>query len=647
MPLRILLLGTLLALQACREPNATNTLVAEPQSLPRLTSRGAIATAVVTVRWESGALVRGARVFAGTMRALDPTSERPCNDPGSRFLSLTGGTSNSSGQASVPVPEGEVGDSSDCIWALAELRDTTALVGEPVRGYASARRAARPARLGDTVRIELTMQSRAPGPGRRLPDDEWATLANTTVPGFAGVFYEGCTIVVRVKNPSANGAGALAWANGPSGPPGQCGGPSRRVEIRPADFDFGELRRFSDRAAILTSLEAVYTFDIDEVRNRIALDVIGQSTVRRIARAMDWIRVPNEAIVVSAGPELQKPPIGPAVERWGTRLAPDTAVFSPVWSSDSRELFFLSSAGKVMAVNVASGAVRFVTTAPATTTSTSTLRLSANGQSVLFTLLHPGGKYALYRAPANGGQAEEISRALATPWFAVSGDGGRYALTWSVLNGSVKDEAFGIIEPSSGQSIRIVEGATAARALEFSRDGSRLLYAPGNPAGNIFEYSLVDRASRQVGEFDPASQVRRLLSVAYSGQSPLFLVAHRHDNSQYVVLEDSRSMVVQRMLTLPRGPYIVSSAGWLPDAGKVAAWFMAATQPYQCMMICISIPQYLQHWQMLVASPLASGGLAAAEMATVSEHVPVAVMAPDGSRVAHNMGGKLYVLKAP
>ena len=259
-----------------------------------------VAVASGVVQDDGGRPGRGVHVYVGVVVG-GGTSGAPCGRVGSGLLSLALTRTDANGRYRASVPAVEEGGTppsgQQCVAVLAESRDTTAAVGEPARAFASPVLVAVPAsaqtEVGGTLRLEP-----AGGDFSREPDDEWARLARTTVPGFAGFMFEtdGRTLVAFVTDPATQAAAARQYVC--SRVPTGCSGGASQVVVRRADYDFAQLRRWYDRAQVLTFLDGWRSTDIDESRNRLVLGYANAAARQRAARALATIDVPAGAVLL-------------------------------------------------------------------------------------------------------------------------------------------------------------------------------------------------------------------------------------------------------------------------------------------------------------------------------------------------------------
>jgi hypothetical protein len=246
----------------------------------------AVAVATGVVQDSAGRPVAGVDVYAGVLRGgVD------CTQITGGLRSLARTTTDAAGRYRMVVPGDSAMPASPplCIGVLAELRDRSALVGEPSQAQSMPTLAAIPA--SPTAEVGGTLQlQRFTFDSRREPDDTWARLAGTTVPGFAGVILDGSTWVVFVTDPATQGAAAQRYVAST-----YCAGCTPAV--RRADYDFAALRRYYDRAQILTSLDGWSFTDLDEARNRLVLGYENAEALRRAQRALPMVDVPPGAIL--------------------------------------------------------------------------------------------------------------------------------------------------------------------------------------------------------------------------------------------------------------------------------------------------------------------------------------------------------------
>lgn len=127
-------------------------------------------------------------------------------------------------------------------------------------------------------------------------DDQWAELARTEIPGFAGYHTDerGNTVVSLVdvgrKGQAERHIERLRAQRG-----GQGLGP---VVVRPARYDFAQLKGWHDGLLPLFERDDVYSTDIDETANRIRIGVASTGAIGDVTRAAVRSGVPRDAFTV-------------------------------------------------------------------------------------------------------------------------------------------------------------------------------------------------------------------------------------------------------------------------------------------------------------------------------------------------------------
>jgi len=260
--------------------------------------------AVGVVRDAAGSPVAGANVYVGTFRGRAATGGAGCAQLDGLLRSVVRAVTDAQGRFRVAIPDGAPQDSIGCALAYTELPAAGATVGEPAALSSNEFRAtALPTTTADSVRLDLTA-SPVTGHDTREPDDTWARVAQTTVPGFAGFLFEGCTVVLQLTDPTTQAAAARSYVTGVLGGRG-AGGTCTNTppfDARRVTYDFAQLRRWYDRVQILTSLEGWSSTDIDEGRNRIALGYVDSTAIARARRGLASLDVPAEAVLFEIVP---------------------------------------------------------------------------------------------------------------------------------------------------------------------------------------------------------------------------------------------------------------------------------------------------------------------------------------------------------
>lgn len=134
-------------------------------------------------------------------------------------------------------------------------------------------------------------------------DEVFADIA-TRVPGFAGAYYDrDGTLMVNVvdaRDTARAGDEVLRVLQRSQS------GQSRRLRFRRAAFDYSQLMRWSEQAhRSILMLPGVVSTDIDEVNNRIAIEVMTASAHGEVRRLTGLMGIP--ASVTMAGPVPVEP----------------------------------------------------------------------------------------------------------------------------------------------------------------------------------------------------------------------------------------------------------------------------------------------------------------------------------------------------
>ena len=122
------------------------------------------------------------------------------------------------------------------------------------------------------------------------PDDRWATIAHT-VPGFAGWFWEGTTLVLMLVDTTQRDAAVAAIAEDLRGRY------VRRVLVRKADFDFIQLRRWKLLVPFFTDSQ-ITAVGPDVVRNRVLVGVSDSAYLAPTRKRLVALGIPDGALVL-------------------------------------------------------------------------------------------------------------------------------------------------------------------------------------------------------------------------------------------------------------------------------------------------------------------------------------------------------------
>jgi hypothetical protein len=126
-------------------------------------------------------------------------------------------------------------------------------------------------------------------------DDEFARIARDQIPGFAGHYLdEHSNSVVYLVDPGGRAA-AESYVAEVRSSLGLADGP---VTIRPAKYDFLQLREWRDQLLSVLTIDGVVLLDIDETANRIWIGVEDQESIRRVEEMIAAQQVPEDAILV-------------------------------------------------------------------------------------------------------------------------------------------------------------------------------------------------------------------------------------------------------------------------------------------------------------------------------------------------------------
>jgi len=123
-----------------------------------------------------------------------------------------------------------------------------------------------------------------------MPDDRFATIAQT-VPGFAGWWWEGTTLILMLVDTAQRDAAVAAIAAD------MRGRYVRRVQVRKADFDFIQLRRWMLLVPFFADSQ-ITAVDADEVRNRVVVSVADSAYLAPTRKRLVALGIPTDALVL-------------------------------------------------------------------------------------------------------------------------------------------------------------------------------------------------------------------------------------------------------------------------------------------------------------------------------------------------------------
>jgi hypothetical protein len=613
------------------------------------------------VRDSVGTPVRGAEVFVGSRHTTRPSDPDACEVP---LDALVRTVTDARGRYRIGVPRDSAGPAANCVLVLASLRGDTTGVGEPPRARSTP--LSRPL-TGDAVQADLVLRAAPAPPDRfRTPDDEWARLALTTVPGFAGLFLEGCSIVVNLTDPERQRAAAAAYveaqfANRPvSGREGCPAG--RRVEYRKVRYDFAQLRRWYDRASLLTSLKGSRASDIDEAKNRLEYEYDGPAAKRRAERALATLQVPHEAVVLSAPDQPVVSPadtFGPRNPVLGRPLARSFFVTRPAWSADGKQILFLSAEGMqnthftLHAVDVASAEVRSLARVPGTNTGRMDVQVARGTGTVFLSLSGSTDRLrdVLYRVPASGGAPERVAEDLSWPWFAVSGDARRVAYASAPPRASPGADTLVVRDLSDGSRRAIGRLVGPARVpFSLSPDGTGLVYTvdPLGDAGQGGTWWVRlpgGEPQRILAQSGPSLRRSAVGAVRWEGREPRLLLVEHDSAAARIRFSEVDPTGTRRALGEVPGPVgLPSATAWSADGRRVALWVPIEIGPWACSGgVCIS--RRVVHYGLYVWDAGSARTAVVADVAA-SEGAGWLAFSPGAAQVGYTLTGRLYVSDA-
>ena len=308
-----------------------------------------------TVTDPRGDPIAGARVDLILRYAAADGALPRCVDGGTVSRVYVHGHSDSLGRYRVPVPVPAAMGDDACLEPVVVIPAERVPEGasyhvEPARGVV-LRFAG-----GDTVRLRLDFRAvdpaarradaAAPDRGaRRAPEAlrrsdprgaargrhaERAELAQGEVPGFAGLYMEGCDGVIALTD-TANAATARNYFRPLFGrrlnPRPACPEPELRIEqVR---YDFAQLWEWRQQAARAAhAVGVVTTVGIDEMANRVTIGAANEESARRMEAAISRLGLPPDAVGVRIEPM-------PRTRRQREREAPSAEESIRVWEREN------------------------------------------------------------------------------------------------------------------------------------------------------------------------------------------------------------------------------------------------------------------------------------------------------------------------
>lgn len=145
--------------------------------------------------------------------------------------------------------------------------------------------------------------SSAPGPGAAQPapvdqttDEFFARFARDDAPGFGGMFFEGETLKVFLKDPDPDRIAALEqalaafFAGDERFQPG-------KIQILSAQYDFAQLKEWYDGPfQDVWNVPGVIMTDIDDAKNRLFIGVETAEAWDAVERRLAELGIPREVV---------------------------------------------------------------------------------------------------------------------------------------------------------------------------------------------------------------------------------------------------------------------------------------------------------------------------------------------------------------
>lgn len=129
-------------------------------------------------------------------------------------------------------------------------------------------------------------------------DDKFARAALNEVPGFAGYYFDGESLVLKLVDRNQSGK-AKAWVS-------QLRGGRMphvlNVRIETADFDFAQLKIWHNKILSRVGTEGVFWLDIDERLNRLHVGVANQATATEFLTFARDMGIPSAALQIDTAP---------------------------------------------------------------------------------------------------------------------------------------------------------------------------------------------------------------------------------------------------------------------------------------------------------------------------------------------------------
>jgi hypothetical protein len=155
----------------------------------------------------------------------------------------------------------------------------------------------------------VAQSSGATGPYRIwTPDDEFARIARSEIPGFAGYFLQedGTPVVLLVDPAQRDVAARYLAAHSPVRGARQQAGLGRPPIIRQVAYDFAQLKGWYDQLNELFVRNDVFMLDVDEAANRVFVGVRDNVAIAAVRAVAARLGVPAAALHVETQPAPER-----------------------------------------------------------------------------------------------------------------------------------------------------------------------------------------------------------------------------------------------------------------------------------------------------------------------------------------------------
>ncbi|HEU4456614.1 MAG TPA: hypothetical protein VFR81_26340 [Longimicrobium sp.] len=134
----------------------------------------------------------------------------------------------------------------------------------------------------------------------RTPDDEFARAAKTDVPGFAGYYLQDDgTPVIRLVDTNQRAAAQRYLAQHfMAARMGRHKGAAQAPIVKPATYDFAQLKGWADGLTPMLSRSDVFLIDVDEKENRVMVGVQDAGAIAAVRAEGLRLGIPGQALFV-------------------------------------------------------------------------------------------------------------------------------------------------------------------------------------------------------------------------------------------------------------------------------------------------------------------------------------------------------------